>query len=246
MAESRMYPVMERFPTLQGEGMWTGHAAWFIRLGGCDVGMHVVRCQRKLARGCSSPSGPRHTGGGGGGFGIAPGGDHGGEPAMHDLGPLTEALKGAGLATHLETSGTHPVSGHWDWVTLSPKKFKPCLEPWYALADELKVVVVNSHDLAWAEEHASQLKPGALQFLQPEWDRRHEVMERVLNRIQEALSGGCPSRRTRSLAFLERQADFAGLGACLTAQNPTSVFLLSCECKILICRYFTFLDFSST
>ena len=110
----------------------------------------------------------------------------GGEPAMHDLGPLTEALKGAGLATHLETSGTHPVSGHWDWVTLSPKKFKPCLETWYALADELKVVVVNSHDLAWAEEHASQLKPGALQFLQPEWDRRHEVMERVLNRIQEA------------------------------------------------------------
>ena len=186
MAESRMYPVMERFPTLQGEGMWTGHAAWFIRLGGCDVGctwcdvkeswsveVHPRVALDTLVEEAVASGLPRVV--------IT-----GGEPAMHDLGPLTEVLKGAGLATHLETSGTHPVSGHWDWVTLSPKKFKPCLEPWYALADELKVVVVNSHDLAWAEEHASQLKPGALQFLQPEWDRRHEVMDRVLNRIQEA------------------------------------------------------------
>ena len=166
--------------------MWTGHAAWFIRLGGCDVGcawcdvkeswpveVHPRVALDTLVEEAVASGLPRVV--------IT-----GGEPAMHDLGPLTEALKGAGLATHLETSGTHPVSGHWDWVTLSPKKFKPCLEPWYALADELKVVVVNSHDLAWAEEHASQLKPGALQFLQPEWDRRHEVMERVLNRIQEA------------------------------------------------------------
>ena len=186
MAESRMYSVMERFPTLQGEGFWTGHAAWFIRLGGCDVGctwcdvkeswpveVHPRVALDTLVEEAVASGLPRVV-------------VTGGEPAMHDLGPLTEALKGAGLAAHLETSGTHPVSGHWDWVTLSPKKFKPCLEPWYALADELKVVVVNSHDLAWAEEHASQLKPSALQFLQPEWDRRHEVMERVLNRIQEA------------------------------------------------------------
>ena len=105
---------------------------------------------------------------------------------MHDLGPLTAALQDAGLATHLETSGTHPVSGDWDWVTLSPKKFKPCLEEWYNAADELKVVVVNSHDLQWAEEHAEKLVTGTAKFLQPEWDRRNEVMERVLQRIQEA------------------------------------------------------------
>ena len=110
----------------------------------------------------------------------------GGEPTMHDLGPLTEALKAEGLATHLETSGTGAVSGDWDWVTLSPKKFKPCLEEWYNAADELKVVVVNSHDLQWAEEHAEKLVPGTAKFLQPEWDRRDEVMERVLQRIQEA------------------------------------------------------------
>ena len=105
---------------------------------------------------------------------------------MHDLGPLTKALREAGLATHLETSGAHPFSGYWDWVTLSPKKFKPCRDEWYNVADELKIVVVNTHDLTWAEEHASKLPQGTAQFLQPEWDRREEVMERVIARIQEA------------------------------------------------------------
>ena len=105
---------------------------------------------------------------------------------MYDLEPLTQALREAGLATHLETSGAHPLTGAWDWVTLSPKKFKACRDEWYAEADELKVVVVNSHDLAWAEEHASKMCEGAALFLQPEWDRREEVMDRVIARIQEA------------------------------------------------------------
>lgn len=180
------YPVMERFPTLQGEGAWTGHASWFIRLGGCDVGCSWCDVKESwpveahprvdvdtLVQEAVDSGLPRVV-------------VTGGEPAMHDLGPLTAALQDAGLATHLETSGTHPVSGDWDWVTLSPKKFKPCLEEWYNAADELKVVVVNSHDLQWAEEHAKKLVPGTAQFLQPEWDRRDEVMERVLQRIQEA------------------------------------------------------------
>ena len=180
------YPVMERFPTLQGEGAWTGHASWFIRLGGCDVGCswcdvkeswpveaHPRVDVETLVQEAVDSGLPRVV-------------VTGGEPAMHDLGPLTAALQDAGLATHLETSGTHPVSGDWDWVTLSPKKFKPCLEEWYNVADELKVVVVNSHDLQWAEEHAEKLVPDTAQFLQPEWDRRDEVMERVLQRIQEA------------------------------------------------------------
>ena len=180
------YPVMERFPTLQGEGAWTGHASWFIRLGGCDVGCSwcdvkeswLVEAHPRvdvdtLVQEAVDSGLPRVV-------------VTGGEPAMHDLGPLTAALQDAGLATHLETSGTHPVSGDWDWVTLSPKKFKPCLQEWYNAADELKVVVVNSHDLRWAEEHAEKLVPGTAQFLQPEWDRRDEVMERVLQRIQEA------------------------------------------------------------
>ena len=180
------YPVMERFPTLQGEGAWTGHAAWFIRLGGCDVGgswcdvkeswpleAHPRVDVATLVQEAVASGLPRVV-------------VTGGEPTMHDLGPLTEALKAEGLATHLETSGTGAVSGQWDWVTLSPKKFKACHEAWYSQANELKVVVVNSHDLEWAEEHAAKLQTGTAMFLQPEWDRREEVMERVLNRIQEA------------------------------------------------------------
>ena len=185
MSAAVTYPVMERFPTLQGEGAWTGHAAWFIRLGGCDVGcawcdvkeswptdVHPQVEVSTLVQEAVDSGLPRVV-------------VTGGEPAMHDLGPLTKALREAGLDTHLETSGAHPVSGDWDWVTLSPKKFKPCRDQWYNIADELKIVVVNTHDLTWAEEHASKLPQGTAQFLQPEWDRREEVMERVIARIHE-------------------------------------------------------------
>ena len=181
-----MYPVMERFPTLQGEGAWTGHSAWFIRLGGCDVGCswcdvkeswpvtaHPQVDVTTLVQEAVNSGLPRVV-------------VTGGEPAMHDLEPLTSALQEAGLATHLETSGAHPMSGLWDWVTLSPKKFKSCRDEWYKVADELKIVVVNAHDLEWAEEHAQKLPPGTAQFLQPEWDRRNVVMERVIARIHEA------------------------------------------------------------
>jgi len=186
MSAAVTYPVMERFPTLQGEAAWTGHAAWFIRLGGCDVGcafcdvkeswptdVHPQVDVNTLVQEALDSGLPRVV-------------VTGGEPAMHDLGPLTKALREAGLDTHLETSGAHPVTGDWDWVTLSPKKFKPCRDEWYNIADELKIVVVNTHDLTWAEEHASKLPQGTAQFLQPEWDRREEVMERVIARINEA------------------------------------------------------------
>lgn len=180
------YPVMERFPTLQGEGAWTGHPAWFIRLGGCDVGCswcdvkeswpveaHPQVAVDVLVKEALESGLPMVV-------------VTGGEPCMHNLDALTAGLSDAGLKVHLETSGAHPVSGTWDWVTLSPKKFKACRPEWYLEADELKVVVVNDHDLTWAEEHAAQLAPGALKFLQPEWDRRDKVMDRVIQRIQHA------------------------------------------------------------
>ena len=185
MTESVTYPVMERFPTLQGEGAWTGHAAWFIRLGGCDVGCAwcdvkkswpveahpqvdvEILVKEVVASGLSLVV------------------VTGGEPCMHNLDALTERFRAAGLSTHLETSGTHPVSGSWDWVTLSPKKFKDCLPEWYTEADELKVVVVNKHDLTWAEGHAEKLTPGTAKFLQPEWDRREKVMSMVIDKVQQ-------------------------------------------------------------
>ena len=185
MSTAPTYPVMERFPTLQGEGAWTGHPAWFIRLGGCDVGCswcdvkeswpveaHPQVAVEVLVKEAVDSGLPMVV-------------VTGGEPCMHNLDALTTGLSDAGLKVHLETSGAHPVSGTWDWVTLSPKKFKACRPEWYLEADELKVVVVNDHDLTWAEDHAAQLTPCALKFLQPEWGRRDKVMSRVIQRIQD-------------------------------------------------------------
>ena len=145
------YPVMEQFLTVQGEGAHTGKSAWFIRLGGCDVGCAwcdvkeswdveahpKVSCAAlvKQARESGAP------------ICVVTGG----EPAMHDLGPLTKGLRDAGLKTHIETSGAHKMSGEWDWVTLSPKRFKAAREDAYAHVDELKVVVVNRQDILWGE-----------------------------------------------------------------------------------------------
>src|SRR5690554_960746 len=140
------YPVMEHFYTLQGEGHYTGHAAYFIRLGGCDVG--CVWCDVKE----SWPMEAHPT------YDVAEMVAWvkqfpvkivvitGGEPTMHDLEPLTQALKAEGLKTHIETAGVYPLTGTWDWVTLSPKKFKAPLQENMPLADELKVVVFNKSD----------------------------------------------------------------------------------------------------
>lgn len=179
------YPVMERFMTVQGEGAHTGTSAWFIRLGGCDVGCawcdvkeswdvaaHPTVSCAVLAEEAKASKAPICV-------------VTGGEPAMHDLGPLTEALHAAGIQTHIETSGAHALTGQWDWVTLSPKRFKTALSNVFPLADELKIVVVNRQDLAWGEEHASLVRPDTVLFLQPEWDRR----ERVLPYIMEYLVG---------------------------------------------------------
>ena len=107
----------------------------------------------------------------------------GGEPAMHDLAPLTAALHQAGLKTHIETSGAHALTGDWDWVTLSPKKFKACREDVYPRADELKVVVFHRSDMDWAAEHAARLRPDCSLFLQPEWDKRDEATFWILSWI---------------------------------------------------------------
>lgn len=182
------YPVMERFKTLQGEGMHAGVSAWFIRLAGCDVG--CAWCDVK-----ESWPADAHP--------LVPVADlvaeavsaqtrivviTGGEPLMYDCGPLTEALREAGCTVHLETSGAHPLTGTWDWITFSPKRFKAPLPGIYEVADELKVVVVNRQDLDWAETHAVQLKAGAAKLMQPEWSRRerlHSVLTEYIARHPE-------------------------------------------------------------
>lgn len=164
-------PLMEDFSTLQGEGRYTGHAAYFIRLGGCDVGCvwcdvkeswdaakhPQVSLEAMVEKAVAS--------------GVQMAVITGGEPLMHNLDQLTAMLHKRGLRTHVETSGSHGLSGNWDWICLSPKKFKAPLDGVVAQANELKVVVYNSSDFAWAEAFASRVSSNCLLYLQPEWSR---------------------------------------------------------------------------
>ena len=183
MSSDVTYPVMEAFATVQGEGAYTGTPSWFLRLGGCDVG--CVWCDVKESWDADAhPRVSLET--------IVQNAIEsgrkvvvvtGGEPAMHDLAPLTDALHAAGLRTHIETSGAHPLTGSWDWVTLSPKKFKACRKDVYPLADELKAVVYHRSDMDWAAEHAEKVREDCALYLQPEWDKRDEATFWILSWI---------------------------------------------------------------
>jgi len=184
MKETTHLPVMEHFYTLQGEGFHQGKAAYFIRLGGCDVG--CVWCDVK-----DSWDVAKHP--------LLDVGSlmlevkktpaeivviTGGEPLMHDLDELTNELKAAGLRTHIETSGAYPQSGTWDWICVSPKKFKPPLPEILPVAHELKIVVFNRSDLDWAEKYAALVSPGCKLYLQPEWDKATEMTPLIIEYIQ--------------------------------------------------------------
>ncbi len=164
-------PVMEHFYTLQGEGMHQGKAAYFIRLAGCDVG--CIWCDVKDS--WDETKHPQHN--------IEDLTSNvintparivvitGGEPLLHNLTVLTAQLKKAGLKTHIETSGSSPLTGTWDWITVSPKKFKAPLLEVLAFANELKVIVFNKSDFDWAEKNAALVPANCKLYLQPEWDK---------------------------------------------------------------------------
>ena len=175
---------MEMFYSLQGEGFHQGRAAYFIRLAGCDVG--CVWCDVKESWDASkhptlsieeivtaAKANPSR-------LAIVTGG----EPLLYNLDPLTNALKAAGFETNIETSGSSPMTGHWDWVCLSPKKFKAPLEENISLASELKVVVFNKHDFDWAETYAKQVSPSCKLYLQPEWDKAAQITPLVIDYIK--------------------------------------------------------------
>ncbi|MBS1627493.1 MAG: 7-carboxy-7-deazaguanine synthase QueE [Bacteroidetes bacterium] len=181
---------MESFYTLQGEGFYQGKAAYFIRLGGCDVG--CIWCDVKESWNAenhpkfsieeivekaknSQPSITNYQP-------IAV--ITGGEPLLHKLNNLTKALQQAGFQTNIETSGSSSLSGNWDWICLSPKKFKAPLPEVIKAANELKVVVFNKHDFEWAEQYASQVSDKCKLYLQPEWDKRETVTPLIINYIK--------------------------------------------------------------
>jgi organic radical activating enzyme len=175
---------MEMFYTLQGEGYHQGKAAYFIRLAGCDVG--CVWCDVKESWDASKHpvfsveeivsialAHPAR-------LAIITGG----EPLLYNLDALTTALKKVGFELNIETSGSSPMSGNWDWVCLSPKKFKAPLTESIQAASELKVVIFNTHDFEWAETYAKQVSPNCKLYLQPEWDKSNEITPLVIEYIK--------------------------------------------------------------
>jgi organic radical activating enzyme len=183
--ESNSLPVMEHFYTIQGEGFHQGRAAYFVRLGGCDVG--CVWCDVKDS--WDKDAHPKfttdkivleikkHTKSG---LVVITGG----EPLMHHLDELTAKLQSEGFETNIETSGAHPLSGHWNWICLSPKKFKAPLEEILPVANELKIVIFNKHDFEWAEIYAAKVNPNCKLYLQPEWDKAALVTPIIIDYIK--------------------------------------------------------------
>ncbi|MFY7733340.1 MAG: 7-carboxy-7-deazaguanine synthase QueE [Bacteroidia bacterium] len=178
-------PLMEHFYTLQGEGFHTGRAAYFLRLGGCDVG--CVWCDVKESWDANSH--PK--------VGLNTMLQYikeakaemavitGGEPLLHNLNELTELLQSNHIETNIETSGSSPLSGSWDWICLSPKKFKEPLLEVIEKANELKIVVFNKSDFEWAEKYAALVSPNCKLYLQPEWDKSSLMLPQIIEYVKQ-------------------------------------------------------------
>jgi 7-carboxy-7-deazaguanine synthase len=178
-------PLMEEFYTIQGEGYNTGKAAYFIRLGGCDVGCHWCDVKEswdadlhpltetdKIISNASLYPGKAVV-------------VTGGEPLIYNLDYLTAGLRQNGIKTFIETSGAYPISGDWDWICLSPKKFKRPLPHIAKLAHELKIIVFNKSDFIWAEEHANLVSPDCKLYLQPEWSQSSNTTPLIIEYVKQ-------------------------------------------------------------
>lgn len=182
---AQVLPVMEQFYTLQGEGAYSGKAAYFIRLGGCDVG--CIWCDVKESWDASLHQQVAVD------DIVAQAKQHpsriavitGGEPAMYDLTALTTALKKEGFSVHIETSGAYPLSGYFDWITFSPKKFKAPLKSVSHTAHELKVVVYNKSDFQWAETHVNEVSDICQLYLQPEWSVQEKMLPQIIDYVKD-------------------------------------------------------------
>ncbi|QMU64255.1 MAG: radical SAM protein [Flavobacteriaceae bacterium] len=182
LEKGKILPLMEEFYTIQGEGHHMGKAAYFIRIGGCDVGCHWCDVKESWNADLHPPTltdtiienAKKYT-------------DTvvvtGGEPLMWSMDYLTERLNSQGIRTHIETSGSHPFSGTWDWFCLSPKRTKLPLQEVYEKADELKMIIHNHHDFKFAEEHAGKVSKKCQLFLQPEWSKREQISQKIVDYV---------------------------------------------------------------
>jgi 7-carboxy-7-deazaguanine synthase len=183
--KGELLPLMEEFYTIQGEGYNTGKAAYFIRIGGCDVGchwcdvkeswdanIHPLTSTQKIIESVLQSNSPSVV--------IT-----GGEPLIYNLSYLTAELKKNKIQTFIETSGAYLLNGNWDWVCLSPKKTMLPIQSNYKLAHELKIIVFNKHDFIWAEEQAKQVSENCYLYLQPEWSKRNEITPLIVEFVKQ-------------------------------------------------------------
>jgi organic radical activating enzyme len=180
--KGEMLPLMEEFYTIQGEGFHTGTAAYFIRIGGCDVGCHWCDVKESWNAELHPPTATNVIVNNAKAYAdtvVVTGG----EPLMWDMAVLTQQLKDNGLKVHIETSGAYPVTGSWDWFCLSPKKNKLPVDDAYAMASELKVIIYNKHDFIFAEEQAAKVNNNAILFLQPEWSKKEEMTPLIVDYV---------------------------------------------------------------
>ena len=179
-----MLPLMEEFYTIQGEGFHKGAAAYFIRIGGCDVGCHWCDVKESWNADLHPPTAIESI--------VENASKYsntivvtGGEPLMWNMNPLTDALKKRNLSTHIETSGAYELTGIWDWICLSPKKNMLPKKKIYARAHELKVIVFNRHDLIFAQEQADLVNEDCMLYLQPEWSVRDKVTPLIVDFVMK-------------------------------------------------------------
>jgi len=182
--KGEMLPLMEEFYTIQGEGFHTGTAAYFIRIGGCDVGchwcdvkeswnaeLHPATITDKIVENVQKYSNTVVI--------------TGGEPLMWNMDYITNSLKQKGIKTHIETSGAYQLTGQWDWICLSPKKNKLPTPKVYAEADELKVIIYNKNDFTFAEEQAAQVNENCVLYLQPEWSNQEKMTPLLVDYVMQ-------------------------------------------------------------
>ncbi|OUS00556.1 7-carboxy-7-deazaguanine synthase QueE [Flavobacteriales bacterium 33_180_T64] len=177
-----LLPLMEEFYTIQGEGFHKGTAAYFVRIGGCDVGCHWCDVKESWLAELHPPTETEKI--------VANAAKYsntivvtGGEPLMWDMTELTKQLKAKGLQTHIETSGAYKLSGAWDWICLSPKKLKLPTEDVYKNANELKCIIYNKDDFKFAEEQATKVNKDCILYLQPEWSKRDKVVPQIVDYV---------------------------------------------------------------
>jgi len=182
--KGEMLPLMEEFYTIQGEGFHKGTAAYFIRVGGCDVGCHWCDVKESWDANVHPPTEISKI--------VENASKHsktivitGGEPLTWNMAPLTQQLKKKGLQVHIETSGAYKLTGQWDWICLSPKKMKLPTEEIYAKANELKIIVYNKDDFRFAEEQAKKVNEECILYLQPEWSKRDKMIPYIVDYVME-------------------------------------------------------------